>query len=220
MTFPDPVVAGTTLVREAIQSPNFVSGSTGWSINQDGSAEFDALTARGDIIISNASVGTISVEKFIEWQLITNSIIRWDDLASDVTINSSSATALGGGLNPFGGQIILANPGDLGADLLFEGQSMYFESRFDLDLDVTVADSASTFVFELAIDGVVQPHQLVQRATTATREPKSRSWFWAASGAGTYDLSVTGRRVGGAGVCVARALHTTILTKSIGGSVF
>lgn len=39
----NPVVGGTTLRRAAIASPDFVSGESGWSINQDGSAEFTGL---------------------------------------------------------------------------------------------------------------------------------------------------------------------------------
>jgi hypothetical protein len=46
-SFGNPVVAGTTLVRPAIKSPNYAAGSTGWSVNQDGSAEFNNLTLRG-----------------------------------------------------------------------------------------------------------------------------------------------------------------------------
>lgn len=52
MTFRNSVVGGTTLVRPAIKSPNYVAGSTGWSINADGSAEFNNITIRG------AGVGT------------------------------------------------------------------------------------------------------------------------------------------------------------------
>ena len=43
----NPVVGGTVLRRAAIQSPNFVTGVSGWTINQDGSAEFNNLTLRG-----------------------------------------------------------------------------------------------------------------------------------------------------------------------------
>lgn len=35
------------LIRAAIHSPNFVTGVSGWSINKDGSAEFNNLTIRG-----------------------------------------------------------------------------------------------------------------------------------------------------------------------------
>lgn len=43
----NPVIGSTILRRPAIQSPNFVSGSTGWQVNQDGSAEFNNLNIRG-----------------------------------------------------------------------------------------------------------------------------------------------------------------------------
>jgi hypothetical protein len=43
----NPVVGGEVLRRAAIQSPNFVTGLSGWTINQDGSAEFNNLTVRG-----------------------------------------------------------------------------------------------------------------------------------------------------------------------------
>ena len=46
-SFPQDVVAGTQLVVPAIHSPNYVTGSTGWTINLDGSAEFNNLTIRG-----------------------------------------------------------------------------------------------------------------------------------------------------------------------------
>lgn len=43
----DPLVGGTILRRAAIASPNYVAGSAGWTINQDGSAEFNNLAVRG-----------------------------------------------------------------------------------------------------------------------------------------------------------------------------
>lgn len=43
----DPVVGSTVLRRPAIQSPNYSAGSAGWTINSDGSAEFNNLTLRG-----------------------------------------------------------------------------------------------------------------------------------------------------------------------------
>lgn len=54
----DPVVGSTVLRRPAIQSPNYVHGSTGWTVNADGSAEFNNLQIRGtfngnDFILSS-----------------------------------------------------------------------------------------------------------------------------------------------------------------------
>lgn len=48
MTFSNPIVGGVTLIRPAIQSPDYITGSAGWSINKDGSAEFNDVTIRGD----------------------------------------------------------------------------------------------------------------------------------------------------------------------------
>lgn len=47
--FGNPIVGGVMLTRPAIASPDYVAGSTGWSINQDGSAEFNNGTFRGTI---------------------------------------------------------------------------------------------------------------------------------------------------------------------------
>jgi hypothetical protein len=43
----NPIVGDTVLRRPAIQSPNFVTGVSGWTINIDGSAEFNNLSIRG-----------------------------------------------------------------------------------------------------------------------------------------------------------------------------
>lgn len=46
--FNNPIIGGGgSLVYPAIHSPGFQAGITGWTINKDGSAEFDNLTIRG-----------------------------------------------------------------------------------------------------------------------------------------------------------------------------
>lgn len=60
--FTNPIIAGTTLVREAIRSPNYVPGASGWTINKDGSVEFGSATVRGTVDatalnMTNASEG-------------------------------------------------------------------------------------------------------------------------------------------------------------------
>ena len=46
--FANSVLGGaSTLIRKAIKSPNFVTTVSGWTINKDGSAEFNNLTIRG-----------------------------------------------------------------------------------------------------------------------------------------------------------------------------
>lgn len=49
MPFTNPVMGGANLVREVMQSPNFVHDVSGWQIARDGSAEFNDLTIRGTI---------------------------------------------------------------------------------------------------------------------------------------------------------------------------
>jgi hypothetical protein len=56
VTFRNPILGGTVLRRAAIQSPNFVTGKTGWQIAQSGSAEFNAATIRGGTTISGTSL--------------------------------------------------------------------------------------------------------------------------------------------------------------------
>lgn len=48
--FDNPVTAGVVLVRSAIQSPDYATGTSGWSVNIDGSAEFNNLTIRGEFL--------------------------------------------------------------------------------------------------------------------------------------------------------------------------
>lgn len=51
--FNDPIIGGGgALVYPAIHSPGFVAGSAGWSINKDGTAEFNSLTVRNGTVIS------------------------------------------------------------------------------------------------------------------------------------------------------------------------
>jgi hypothetical protein len=58
MPFTNPVVGGTTLIRPAVRSPGYVAGSSGWSINKDGSAEFNSVTIRGDAQSDNYVAGS------------------------------------------------------------------------------------------------------------------------------------------------------------------
>jgi len=58
MGFRNEVVKGIRLVREAIQSVDFVTGVSGWSINRDGTAEFQDANIRGAITADTLTAGT------------------------------------------------------------------------------------------------------------------------------------------------------------------
>lgn len=47
MSFKEAFAGGVAILRSALQSPGFLTGQVGWSINQDGSAEFNNLTIHG-----------------------------------------------------------------------------------------------------------------------------------------------------------------------------
>lgn len=56
MIFKDVLVAGSTLIREAIQSANYATGVSGWRIAQDGSAEFNNVVIRGGTTVSGTNL--------------------------------------------------------------------------------------------------------------------------------------------------------------------
>lgn len=56
MAFRNEITAGTTLIREAIRSQDFESGSAGWTINADGSAEFNNVTIRGGTVVGGVAL--------------------------------------------------------------------------------------------------------------------------------------------------------------------
>jgi hypothetical protein len=64
--FRDPIVAGETLVRDAIRSEGFVTGVTGWSVERDGDAEFNDISIRGDWTIQGADP-----DDFITGRIVT-----------------------------------------------------------------------------------------------------------------------------------------------------
>lgn len=62
--FANSIVGGMSkLIRKAIQSPNYVTGVSGWSINDDGTAEFNNVDVRGTIelplVAGPGEVGTL-----------------------------------------------------------------------------------------------------------------------------------------------------------------
>lgn len=55
--FSNAIIGGASkLLRAAIQSPNFASGSLGWSVNKDGSAEFNNIVIRNGNVVSGTSL--------------------------------------------------------------------------------------------------------------------------------------------------------------------
>lgn len=54
MPFDNPITGGQgALVRPRIKSPDYIPGVQGWSINKDGSAEFNNVTVRGELFVTD-----------------------------------------------------------------------------------------------------------------------------------------------------------------------
>lgn len=110
--FGNSVVAGTNLVREAINSPNYVAGSAGWSVNKNGSAEFNNVTVRGDFEVVSPTGSHVDIH--------LNGNIAQIDIAggrnSDPTVESFSYDgAIYADIGDFGtssyADLIIASPG-------------------------------------------------------------------------------------------------------------
>lgn len=71
MPFRNSILAGTTLIREAVESPNYVTGVSGWIIRKDGTAEFADMVVRssdgisGYVEISNGHLYLRDIEGFV-----------------------------------------------------------------------------------------------------------------------------------------------------------
>ena len=62
MGFGNPAVGGSTLIRDSIHSPNYVTGVSGWSIMRNGDAEFNQGRFRGAVLIGGPpAVGAVSL---------------------------------------------------------------------------------------------------------------------------------------------------------------
>ncbi len=54
MAWSNPIIGGgNTLIREEIKSPDYVPGVSGWSIKKDGTAEFNDVTIRGELFVTD-----------------------------------------------------------------------------------------------------------------------------------------------------------------------
>jgi hypothetical protein len=98
--FANPIVAGEDLVRPAIHSPDYVSGSAGWIVSADGTAEFSDVAIRGEFAINGpfgrsirgyVSIADIPVLDFTPiapttpgWTVSNGSIYEYADAGCEV----------------------------------------------------------------------------------------------------------------------------------------
>lgn len=93
--FNNPVVGGLEkLIREAIQSPNYVPGTSGWTINRDGSVEFNNGIFRGTLQAGTLIAGLITDSSISNSSFGDGNILNSSIADSNIVIDSSGGTLL------------------------------------------------------------------------------------------------------------------------------
>ena len=80
------ITGGTVLRAPAIQSPDYVAGTSGWIIRQDGSAEFNSGTFRGSI-----EVGSLTGAHFVVNNTSTGDVIDVYNSANKLVFSIDAA---------------------------------------------------------------------------------------------------------------------------------
>jgi hypothetical protein len=94
MAFDQTNVAGDTLVYASIHSPNYAQGSSGWTINKDGSAEFQNVLVRGTITASTIIGSTIIGGTITAGVLVSS---NWTQNTTGWVLNGTAAPYTGTG---------------------------------------------------------------------------------------------------------------------------
>lgn len=118
MGFRSSILAGTRLIRQAINSPNYVPGVSGWTINRDGTAEFADLNIRS----SDGSGRSIRLENGHLYVIEADGTTVLAEITPDASAGPAGGT--GGGFVTYGtdvggndivtalenGQLFIADP--------------------------------------------------------------------------------------------------------------
>lgn len=159
MTFSNPITGGQgTLVRPAIKSPDYSPGVSGWTINRDGSAEFNDLTIRGtfygvDYVISAEGIffysGTPAAGNMAgSWAPADGTDPYGNAYVAGLTLYSSVGQVFLGGLDG-----IISSTGSSGAVIAIEDGQINFTAHPD---DWGTAIVLQNYVFDhgsLTLDG-------------------------------------------------------------------
>jgi hypothetical protein len=182
MGFANSVIGGAAaLIRAAIKSPNFVSGSAGWQIAKDGTAEFNSLTARGTITGATLTGSTL---------IVTNShgatVITLNYLTSTFLMYADTGSATQGAL------IVSLSPGGPGTD--------QFGNTFQSGMAVYTVIAGTTYAVQLGqatVAGSPTPGLfLVNETGSAPHQPPVYS-FANASSTGTAAVIDSGQATAG-----------------------
>lgn len=82
MAFGNPILGGGgALIRQSIRSPNYNPGVAGWTINKDGSAEFEDVDVRGTFTGTNYVANTAGIFLYAGMPALGNMTGSWASVA-------------------------------------------------------------------------------------------------------------------------------------------
>jgi len=88
----DKITAGSMQVGSYIQSTSYVAGTSGWSINANGTAEFSGVTVRGTVYATAGSIGANTIDSTgMQSTIYTAGSVGWR-IDSGGTIKAYSAS--------------------------------------------------------------------------------------------------------------------------------
>jgi hypothetical protein len=105
---------GDVTMRGSVESYNYISGKAGWSIRNDGDAEFNEVTVRGNVITNDGGIasssGVISDDKIKEVRFWAGSSYEERDSAPWIVYNDGAMVARNGTFSGvFTGDIKIGN---------------------------------------------------------------------------------------------------------------
>lgn len=227
MTFSNPIVGGTVLIRPAIKSPDYVAGTAGWSINKDGTAEFNEVTVRGDVLVGSGD----------NYVAIDPTPVPNIEISTSHTDQITPASI---GFDATGGNEFFINGPDMGSGedaLMFQASSagniaaLDFNDRLELqrvdqatrilmDTDIDVVGD-TTFLNDVEVQGVLTAANRIAGTTSITpsaaNTPTSKAIVFPSALTGssfacqvTANTSVPGTTVTGVGYTALTSTGVTL----------
>jgi hypothetical protein len=156
-SFGNPIVAGITLIRKAIQSKNYVAGSAGWVVKAAGDAEFNNVTIRGEL---TATPSALSTDPIIASRPVGSTFDMFD-------VNAGGTMLWGGGLGPADVQLNRNGAGQLeiAPSLLVNGTLVTVDTHVTGNLNV---DGNENLTGNLSVSGIGQT-QFVRKSANQNR---------------------------------------------------
>jgi hypothetical protein len=95
--FSDPILTGDgSLIRDSAHSPDYAPGTDGWTINQDGSAEFNNVNVRGTVTAGSMSAGSIGDSTLVNCDYqggtLENSSLTFDSDGGTLLVYATTTT--------------------------------------------------------------------------------------------------------------------------------